>query len=91
MDRLLRAQIAAAVRDAVREALEGSEEVWLSGDQLCEQFGMFSKGWLKAYGYKLPRTQAVVTDEGGEEHRSGWAYPKNKIQRMIRDGSIMEL
>lgn len=91
MDRLLRAQIAAAVKDSVREVLEGNDEVWLSSEQLSEQFAMFSKGWLKAYGWKLPRTQAVVTDEDGEVHRSGWAYPRNRIQRMIQEGSIMNL
>ena len=28
------------------EILEVANERWLTGDELCEQFQMFSKGWL---------------------------------------------
>ena len=55
MDRLLRAEIVAEVRKSMTEILEVANERWLTGDELCEQFQMFSKGWLTAYGDRLPR------------------------------------
>ena len=89
MDRLLRAEIVAEVRKSMTEILEVANERWLTGDELCEQFQMFSKGWLKAYGDRLPRQRAEVMDDGVKVSR--WAYPQHKIARMIQDGSIKEL
>ena len=64
MDRLLRNEIVAEVRKSMTEILEVANERWLTGDELCEQFQMFSKGWLKAYGDRLPRQRAEVMDDG---------------------------
>ena len=89
MDRLLRNEIVEEVRRSMTEILEVANERWLTGDELCEQFGMFSKGWLKAYGDRLPRQRAEVMDEGVKTSR--WAYPQHRIARMIQDGSIKEL
>lgn len=91
MDRQLRAEIVNTVNKTIREMMEQYNEKWLTGDQLCEQFGCFTKGWLKNYGYTLPRTQGVVTDENGEQHRTSWIYPLHRINRMIMDGTIKEL
>lgn len=88
MDYQERDAIMQAVRTAIQQVMEGTEERWLTGKQLCEQFGMFSPTWLKMYGHMLPRTQATVTDENGREHVSSWAYPKNKIQRMVSEGEL---
>lgn len=90
LDKLTKAQIMTEVRNAVRECLEGTSEVWVSGDELGKQFQMFSSSWLKRYGETLPRTQAVVEDSTGR-HRSGWYYPRNRIGRMIQEGSIRHL
>lgn len=90
MDKQLHIDIMATVRRAMQESLEDSMEVWLSGDELCKQFQMFTPGWLKRYGCRLPRTRAVVHSEG-VSHASGWAYPRNKIQRMIRENAIKNL
>ena len=90
MDRLLRAEIVAEVRKSMAEILEVANEKWISGDELCEQFQMFSKGWLKAYGDRLPRQRAEVNDNG-EMRVSHWAYPQHKIARMIQDGTIKNL
>ena len=79
------------VRRAVEEEREMYDEVWLTEKQLLEQFGMFTHDWLKKYGHCLQPARAIVVDEQGVERRSGWAYPKHKIQRMIASGEIMKL
>ena len=79
------------VRRAIEEEREMYDEVWLTEKQLLEQFGMFTHDWLKKYGHCLQPARAIVVDEHGVEHRSGWAYPKHKIQRMIASGEIMKL
>lgn len=91
MDKLLRAEIVNTVNQTIREMMEIYGEKWLTADQLIDNFGCFTKGWLKAYGYTLPRTQAIVTDENGEQHRTSWVYPMHKINRMILDGRIKSL
>ena len=47
MDKELRKEIAAGVRAAVIETMAKIEERWLTADDLCKQFGMISKEWLK--------------------------------------------
>lgn len=89
MDRTLRAEIVAEVRRSMTEIMETANERWLSGDELCEQFQMFSKGWLKAYGERLPRQRAEVMEDGVKVSR--WAYPQHKIARMIQEGTIKQL
>ena len=89
MDRTLRAEIVAEVRRSMTEIMETANARWLSGDELCEQFPMFSKGWLKAYGERLPRQRAEVSDNGMKVSR--WAYPQHKIARMIQEGTIKQL
>lgn len=91
MDATLKKEIISEVRRAAQAAFETKEEQWLTADQLCKVFGMFSKSWLKTYGHSLPRTQAVVVDEEGREHRTCWAYPRHRIQAMIENGQIKEL
>lgn len=88
MDRMLRAEIVATVRQTMTEVLEGADEVWLSPKQLLEQFGMFSQEWLDKNGRLLPREQASVIWPDGTEKGTRWAYPKHKINRMIREGKL---
>ena len=87
----LMAAIRAIIRRCINEVRDENEEVWLSKDEFLTQFGMFSDEWLKRYGDTIPRTQAIVTEADGESHATRWAYPRNKIQRMIADGSIKQL
>ncbi len=84
-------EVKAVVRRAVEEEREMYDEVWLTEKQLLEQFGMFTHDWLKKYGQCLQPARVIVVDEQGVERRSGWAYPKHKIQRMITSGEIMKL
>ena len=85
-------EVKAVVRRAIEEEREMYDEVWLTEKQLLEQFGMFTHDWLKKYGQCLQPARAIVVDEQGVEHPTqGWAYPRNKIQRMIANGEIMKL
>ena len=88
MDRLLRAEIIATVRETMREMLEGADEVWLKPKQLLEQFGMLSQEWLDKYAELLPREPASIIWPDGVEECTRWAYPKHKINRMIQEGKL---
>lgn len=84
-------EVKAVVRRAIEEEREMYDEVWLTEKELLEQFGMFTHDWMKKYGQCLQPAQAMVVDEYGVEHKTGKAYPKHKIQRMIASGEIMKL
>ena len=88
MDGQVREAIMQAVKTAMQQVMETTEERWLTSRQLCEQFGMFSPTWLKTYGHLLPRTQATVTDASGRTRATKWAYPRNKIQHMVQSGQL---
>ena len=47
MDRILRAEIVAQVKQSMMDALEVANERWLTASELCEQFQMFTPSWLK--------------------------------------------
>ena len=91
MDRMLRAEIIATVRQTMTEVLEGADEVWLKPKQLLEQFGMFSQEWLDKYAELLPREPASIIWPDGVEECTRWAYPKHKINRMIQEGKLKYL
>ena len=91
MDKILRAEIIATVRETMREMLEGADEVWLKPKQLLEQFGMFSQEWLDENGHLLPREYASVIWPDQKEHCTRFAYPKHKINRMIMEGELKGL
>ena len=89
MDRMLRAEIVATVRQTMTEVLEGADEVWLSPEEFCKTFGMFSPEWLRRNGELLPREKAgVVMPDGTVKETRSWAYPKHRINRMIREGKL---
>ena len=88
MDKILRAEIIATVRETMREMLEGADEVWLKPKQLLEQFGMLSQEWLDKYAELLPREPASIIWPDGVEECTRWAYPKHKINRMIQEGKL---
>lgn len=90
MDRLLRAEIVSEVKRSMNEILEVANEKWLTAEELCAQFGMFTPSWLKTYGKFLPRQRAEVMD-GDKVTASRWAYPQHRIARMIADNEIKSL
>lgn len=83
--------IRAVLTKCLHELRDENEEVWLSKDEFLKQFQMFTPSWLKEYGKTLPCIYAIVVDEDGVEHKSRVSYPRNKIQAMIREGSIKQL
>lgn len=88
MDRMLRAEIIATVRQTIQEVLEGADEVWLKPKQFLEQFGMFSQEWLDENGHLLPREYASVIWPDEKEHCTRYAYPMHETNRMIREGKL---
>ena len=91
LDRQMRREIAEQVAMAVRDTLAKIEERWLTADELCKQFGMISKEWLKEYGDTLPRERIIVEKLDGAKTRTRWGYPMHEINRMILDGSVKHL
>ena len=92
MDKMLRSEIMGEVRRAMVESLELYNEKWVTGQELCQQMGCFTKSWLKSYGYTLPREQVVVTEQdSGAAHSTGWCYPLHKIQRMLSTGELKNI
>lgn len=92
MDRMLRAEIVATVRQTVSEVLEGADEVWLSPEEFCKTFGMFSPEWLRRHGELLPREKVrIVLEDGTVKESRSWAYPKHKINRLIKEGRLREI
>ena len=91
MDRMLRAEIIATVRETMQEVLEGADEVWLKPKQLIEQFGMFSQEWLDENGHLLPRDYASVIWPDETEHCTRYAYPKHQINRLIKEDKLKGL
>lgn len=88
MDRLFEAKLLALIDRKMTERLEGADEVWLKPKQFLEQFGMFSQEWLDTNGHLLPREYASVIWPNGKEVSTRWAYPKHKINRMIKEGKL---
>lgn len=91
LDRQMRREIAEQVAIAVRDTLAKIEERWLTADELCKQFGMISKEWLKEYGDTLPRERIIVEKLDGAKARTRWGYPMHEINRMIMDGRVKHL
>ena len=90
MDRQLRNEIRADVREAVTAYLTGIGERWLTAEELCNQFQMFTPRWLKSYGECLPRKRVTVTGPDGT-HATRWAYPQHEIAENIRAGNYDEM
>lgn len=82
-------EILSAVRAAIGKSMGQYEERWITGKELCEQFQCFTPSWLRTYGHLLDRQQVIVVDADGIEHRTGWVYPRNKIQEQMMAGSFI--
>lgn len=91
MDRMLRAEVVATVRETMKDVLEGADEVWLKPKQLLDQFGMLTQEWLDTNAHLLPRERVEVIWPDGTERCTRWAYPKHRINRMIREGKLKGL
>lgn len=86
MDKKLREEIVKEVAKAVEKAMMKAGERWLTADELCKQFQMFTKDWVKTYGDVLPRKRVKVTLLDGETRGTRWAYPQHEIAMNIANG-----
>lgn len=86
MDRKLREEIMAEVRKALQIQAISLQEQWLTADELCKQFQMFTKDWVQTYGDVLPRRRVKVTLLNGETRGTRWAYPRYQIAQNIASG-----
>ena len=86
MDRKLREEIVAEVQKAVTLSMLSLQEQYLTADELCKQFQMFTKDWLEKYGDCLPRKRVKVTHLNGETRGTRWAYPQHQIAMNIANG-----
>ena len=84
-------EIKNAVKEAQQVATLQNEEVWLETNSFLAQFQMFTKDWLEHFGWKLPRERVEVIGDDGKKRVTRWAYPRNEIQRMIRDREMVNL
>lgn len=91
LDKDTRTAIAEAIQAAVLERERERDNRYLTSEQLCERFSMFTADWLKRYGWKLPRDRVVYLGDDGKKHVTRWGYSLNEIQDMIRDGRIHNL
>lgn len=82
------------IREALMNVIEKSmttvfakmNEQWVTADELCQQFQMFTPDWLAKYGDVLPRKQAKLTHLDGTTRKTRWAYPRYQIAKNIADG-----
>lgn len=92
MDKVLRAEIVATVR----QAMTTYNEKWVTAEVLCEHVGSLTTRWLKDHGQVFNRTR-VEWDEKDEHGNTrhvvskDWLYPLNEIKEWILNGKIKEL
>ena len=87
MDRKLREEITAEVQKAVTAAMMAVGERWITADELCNQFQMFTKDWMEKYADVLPRKKVhIECTISGEKRGTRWAYPQHEIAMNIRNG-----
>ena len=87
MDKLLRAEIVATVK----QAMMGFNEKWVTAEVLCEHVGSLTPRWLKDHGQLFNRTRIEWEDGNGEVHTQVWLYPLHEIKDWIATGKIKEL
>lgn len=84
LDRETRKAIAQAVASAIVQRQEMEAEKWVTAEELCSHFAMFTKDWLRRYGWKLPRERVEYEGDDGKQHVTRWGYPLHEIQAMLR-------
>ena len=86
MERKLFDRIIQVVVKAVTDAMMRICEKYITADELCEQFQMFTPDWLAKYGDVLPRKQVKVTHLDGKTRTTRWGYAQYEIAKNIADG-----
>lgn len=88
IDKQTKQEIAQVVNQAAREAYLMYNEVWISAKELCKQFQMIPKSWLKTHKHLLPQSSVRYTDKDGTIKETNPAFPKHRINQMILDGKL---
>ena len=86
MDRKLREEIVAEVQKAVTLSMLSLQEQYLTADELCKQFQMFTKDWVEKYGDILPHKRIKVTHLNGKTRKTRVTYPQHQIALNIANG-----
>ena len=87
MDRKLREDLIAAAERGAYQAMMRANEQYLTADELCKQFQMFTEDWVEKYGDVLPRKKVhVECTISGEKRGTRWAYPQHQIAMNIANG-----
>ena len=88
IDKQTKQEIAQVVNQAAREAYLMYNEEWISARELCKQFQMIPKSWLKTHKHLLPQSSVRYTDKDGTIKETNPAFPKHRINQMILDGKL---
>lgn len=88
IDKQTKQEIAQVVNQASREAYLMYNEEWISAKELCKQFQMIPKSWLKTHKHLLPQSSVRYTDKDGTIKETNPAFPKHRINQMILDGKL---
>ena len=87
MDKKLREEIVKEVRNA----MIALQEQWITAEELCKQFQMFTPDWMSKYGDILPRKKVTVTHLDGTSRGTRWAYARFEIAQNIANGVYDDL
>lgn len=88
IDKKLKQEISQVVNEAAREAYLVYNEEWISAKELCKQFQMIPKSWLKSHRHLLPQSSVRYTDKEGNIKETNPAFPKHRINQMILEGKL---
>jgi hypothetical protein len=87
IDKKLREEMIAAAERGAYKATMIANEQYLTAEELCKQFQMFTKDWIDNYGDILPRKKIhVKCTISGKERGTRWGYAKLEIAENIRNG-----
>ena len=88
MDRKLREDLIKAAERGAYLAMMRANEQYISAEELCKQFQMIPKSWLKTHKHLLPQGTLRYRDKDGNEKVTNPAYPKHRINQMIMEGKL---
>ena len=88
IDKQTRLELAQIINQAARESYLIYNEEWITGKELCKQFQMIPKSWLKTHKHLLPQSSVVYRDADGTIKSTNPAYPKHRINQMILEGKL---
>lgn len=90
IDKQMRQEIAQIINQAARDAYLLYNEEWITGPQLCKQFQMIKRDWLKSPEHKVLLHAKCMRyiDKNGNIRETNHTYPKHKIAMMVANGEL---